>query len=89
MATTIDYPRIMNLFDRAENIFGPVSADIRKKLFRAIEIGDDPSWDDAKRCLIAPGTTLWQATVNTGVHPDAKPTPEQIIDAMDRAVRSS
>jgi len=54
-------PRIETALDLAENTFGKLDQEIKRRLRAVIVNPTSATWDDAHSILITPRSTLWQA----------------------------
>lgn len=80
---TLELARIMAALDRPRNMFGPVAARIRARLYGLLMDDSREAWEDARTIVIAPGVTLWQAVVALGCGIDDRPSTARILEALE------
>jgi hypothetical protein len=86
MSKTLDLLHVVDLLDRATNLFSnPINTDIRAHIFAAIERPTAETWQDARSSLITPDLTLWQAAIASGMAPYDVPTARDIISGLEWA----
>jgi hypothetical protein len=81
--------QVADFLDACRNMNGGLPADIRARIFAAIDTPSDSTWLQARSVIIAEkGTTLWQAAITAGVYPEATPHRRDIIRAIADATVS-
>lgn len=53
--------RFMNDLDKGTNLMGPLSPEIRARLYAVVDKPNQETWADAHTIIISGMTTLWQA----------------------------
>lgn len=94
-----DLSQIMDLLDNGTNLFGPLSPEIRRRLWAVVAKPSQESWDDTYSIILSyekSWLTLWQAVLRfTDYDIDIKqcdhswqeiPTQQQILDALTCAL---
>lgn len=78
---------VANLLDKCRNMHGELPADVRARIFAAIDTPSDASWLNARTIIVAqnPDTTLWQAVITAGAFPEDTPTAGDIMWALTNA----
>lgn len=96
---TLPTVEVMALLDKATNLFGPLKAPLRARLFAVIDNPTQATWEDAHSIIVSVDQgwlTLWQAALRfTAYNVTSKgcdapwpsiPTREQIAAALTAAL---